>query len=202
MKKLDFQKLNSTQTGQTLIETVAAIFILVMGITAAVGLAVYAFGNSTNITKQIVAVGLAREGVEAVKNMRDTNWLKLNLATDCHDFSDLTPPNTNAGRCYKNTIASLLTNIAWLDDGWEDGFLISPSLFGAQDTKTFWLQINNDADKKAWDLSMNLLSNSNFGLDKNEDFAPRPWSGSPAPSCCDCRRWSGSDACPTHGLAS
>jgi type II secretory pathway pseudopilin PulG len=64
------------QSGQTLVETMVAIFVLVMGITAALGLANYSLNSATNITKQLIAMGLARQGMEAVKNMRDTNWLK------------------------------------------------------------------------------------------------------------------------------
>jgi hypothetical protein len=39
---------------------------MIMGITAALGLANYSLNASSNIVKQLVAVGLAREGVEAV----------------------------------------------------------------------------------------------------------------------------------------
>ena len=59
--------------GQTLIETLAAVFILVMGVSASVGLAIYAFNTSGGVVKQIIATGLAREGLEAVRNMRDSN---------------------------------------------------------------------------------------------------------------------------------
>ncbi len=86
------------QAGQTLIETVVAIFILVMGVTAAVGLAIYVLNASTNITKQIIATGLAREGIEAVKNMRDSNWLKDILSTDC--YSPLS--QTYEANCYRS----------------------------------------------------------------------------------------------------
>lgn len=75
-----------SQRGQTLIETMVAVFIMVMGITAALGLANYSLNASTSIRKQIIAMGLAREGLEAVKNMRDTNWLQGQLQNNCHNF--------------------------------------------------------------------------------------------------------------------
>ncbi len=96
------------QTGQTLIETMAALFMLAMGMTAAVGLAIYAFSASDNIIRQIIATGLAREGIEAVKNMRDTNWLKqTSIDLNCYNFeTGATSPNypdpTGGSRCYKN----------------------------------------------------------------------------------------------------
>jgi type II secretory pathway pseudopilin PulG len=89
------------QDGQTLIETLVALFILVMGVTAAVGLAIYAFGSSTNVTKQVIATGLAREGVEAIRNMRDTNWMRDALSADCYNLTVIPPVSQNA-RCYKN----------------------------------------------------------------------------------------------------
>ena len=86
------------QQGQTLIETLVAIFIMTMGLSAALGLANYALSASSNIIKQIIGMGLAREGLEAVKNMRDTNWLKDTLAANCYNFE------TAAGNasCYRS----------------------------------------------------------------------------------------------------
>ncbi len=93
------------KSGQTLIETLAALFILVMGISATVGLAVYAFSSSTNINKEIVATGLAREGLETIRNMRDTNWLWDTLATNaignnCNIYNS----STGTSSCYPNWI--------------------------------------------------------------------------------------------------
>lgn len=86
--------------GQTLIETLAAAFILTMGMSAAVGLAIFAFNTSGGIVKQIIATGLAREGLEAVRNMRDTNWLKDTLIVNgCYDFSTGQAGKAN---CYPN----------------------------------------------------------------------------------------------------
>lgn len=87
------------EIGQTLIETVIAIFILVSGISAVVGLAVFAFSSSQNVSKQLVAVGLAREGIEAVKNIRDLNWLRqITINNNCYN------PKTgnNDAYCYAN----------------------------------------------------------------------------------------------------
>lgn len=94
---------NYSQSGQTMIETLVAIFMLVMGVTAALGLAIYALNSSTNISKQIVATGLAREALEAVKNMRDTNWLlQTSIDRDCYNYSD----NTSTGLCYKRWLGT------------------------------------------------------------------------------------------------
>jgi type II secretory pathway pseudopilin PulG len=66
--------------GQTLIETVVAVFILALGISTAMGLAIYSFQNTDNATRAIVGTSLAREAIEGVKNKRDSNWISDNLA--------------------------------------------------------------------------------------------------------------------------
>lgn len=67
--------------------------MLVTAISAALGLVNYSLALTTNITKQMVGLGLAREGVESVRNMRDTNWLVGDLSLDCG--------TTNLDPCYK-----------------------------------------------------------------------------------------------------
>jgi type II secretory pathway pseudopilin PulG len=93
------------QAGQTLIETLVASMVLVMGISAAVGLSAYALGASSNVNKQLIANGLAREGIEAVKNMRDTNWLGASAYTDCFEFYT----QSNTGVCHKDWLTNTYT---------------------------------------------------------------------------------------------
>lgn len=82
------EKINRQQ-GQTLVETMVAVFILVMGITAAAGLAIYSLNATSLVNKQVAAMGLAREGVEALKNMRDTNWLQgRSFDGSCNCYTD------------------------------------------------------------------------------------------------------------------
>lgn len=97
--KLRLQISQHGQQGQTLIETLVACFILVMGISAALGLATYSLRATGNIKQQTIGLGLAREGLEVVKNMRDTNWLRSALlSTDCYNFSD----GSQTAPCYKD----------------------------------------------------------------------------------------------------
>lgn len=74
------------QQGQTLVETMVASLVLVIGIGAAVSLAIYGLQATTSVSKQLIGVGLAREGIEAVKNMRDTNWLRDPIESNCYNF--------------------------------------------------------------------------------------------------------------------
>ena len=63
------------QSGQTLIETIVAVFILTTALTSALGMAIFALNSSINAKNYVIAVNLAREGVDVARMMRDTNWL-------------------------------------------------------------------------------------------------------------------------------
>ncbi len=106
MVKLE-QTQNHKQAGQTLVETMVAALVLSLGIGAAVSLAVYGLSATTGVSKQIIAVGLAREGLEAVRNMRDTNWLRGNLSANC--YNHLTG-NSDA-YCYTNWLSGGTYNL-------------------------------------------------------------------------------------------
>jgi Tfp pilus assembly protein PilV len=88
------------QSGQTLIETIAAIFILTMALTAGLGLTIYVLSHSKTTLDEIVATNLAREGIDVVKNMRDTNWLESDAkAVAPWDLQDCTL-NGKTVQCY------------------------------------------------------------------------------------------------------
>ncbi len=131
-----FRKMKNQQ-GQTLIETMVAIFIMVMGIVSALGLALYSLNASTGITKQIVAVGLAREGLEVVKNMRDTNWLKDPVSTTCYNFETA----EKSAHCY----------LGWLNASRGFDFGLS----GPSENKTYSLNFDATAE-----LTWNLIERS------------------------------------------
>ena len=69
-------KIFKNTKGETIAETIIALSILAIGITLSTTL----MGNSLrniNVSKsRVIAVNIAREGIEAVRNIRDTNWLK------------------------------------------------------------------------------------------------------------------------------
>lgn len=91
------------QSGQTLIETMAAAFVLVMGIAAVAAMATFSLRSSSNVIKQVVGMGLARQGIEAVKNMRDTNWLmQSEIDNDCYNFKNQEP----TAPCYRDWLTN------------------------------------------------------------------------------------------------
>jgi hypothetical protein len=61
--------------GETLIEVIAALTALVLAGTAAVTVIVSTYQNTALSREYLIAQNLAREAVEGVSNIRDTNWL-------------------------------------------------------------------------------------------------------------------------------
>lgn len=74
------------QVGQSLIETIIAIFILTTALTASLGVVIYSFSSSTASQHEIIAANLAREGAEVVRMMRDSNWLASDAKGDAWDL--------------------------------------------------------------------------------------------------------------------
>lgn len=55
-------------------EVIISIFVLTVGILSAVALISASIKNSIDARNQIIAAGLAQEGAELVRNVRDNNW--------------------------------------------------------------------------------------------------------------------------------
>lgn len=71
-----FSKIKSRR-GETLIEVFVATMVLVVGALAATRLFAVATINNQLTKERVIATSLAREGIEAVRNIRDTNWLRF-----------------------------------------------------------------------------------------------------------------------------
>ncbi|MFH1598485.1 MAG: hypothetical protein ABIB97_05490 [Patescibacteria group bacterium] len=69
------QKKNSA--GQGMIELVVSISIIVIGIVAVLSLSIVTITTARESLLSVEAANLAREGIEVVRNIRDTNWLKI-----------------------------------------------------------------------------------------------------------------------------
>lgn len=61
---------------ESLIETLVAVFVLSLSAVAALSLMVSTMQTIDNVGDRVVAVNLAREGIEAVRNIRESNWLE------------------------------------------------------------------------------------------------------------------------------
>ncbi|MFA5069879.1 MAG: hypothetical protein WC528_01220 [Patescibacteria group bacterium] len=72
---LDFGK-NNKLSGQSLIETIIAIGLVMTVVISSITMGVYVTRLGRGSQNNLVAVNLAREGLEVVRNIRDGNWLK------------------------------------------------------------------------------------------------------------------------------
>lgn len=70
MKKSEYK------TGFTLIETMVAVSIVVIGLVSALTLITNSLFYVSNINDRLIAAYLTAEGLEIVKNIRDNNWIQ------------------------------------------------------------------------------------------------------------------------------
>lgn len=68
--------------GFTLIETVVAIFLLTVGTAGAFSLIQKTIAFTSISSSQLTAAYLAQEGIETIRNIRDTNYLEKNTWDD------------------------------------------------------------------------------------------------------------------------
>jgi Tfp pilus assembly protein PilV len=73
-KELASNKINKNPAGFSMMEVVLSVFLLSTGLVAAVQLMSRGLATSMDSRDQLIATGLAQEGVELVRNIRDNNW--------------------------------------------------------------------------------------------------------------------------------
>ena len=73
MFRFSFSKKNNT--GFTLIEVIAAIFLIIVGLVGVLIVVQQFFPTIKIASSQLTAAYLVQEGIEIVRNIRDTNWL-------------------------------------------------------------------------------------------------------------------------------
>jgi type II secretory pathway pseudopilin PulG len=67
----------STPLGQTLVEVIVAIGIIIIVLVAVFTLAGTTIRMGTISRQKLQAVNLAQEGIEAIRNIRDSNWIQI-----------------------------------------------------------------------------------------------------------------------------
>lgn len=143
------------QAGQTLVETVVGIFVLTVGISTALGLAVSMYNASSSAVKQVVGAGLAREGVEAVFNMRATNWLKGVASTNCYNYTD--------------PAGSTVCHADWLTGSGGASYALNPT----GGPRSYTVDVNKDATdaQSVWTLTQQPVGNPQFRLYYDDDIS-------------------------------
>ena len=67
-------RLPHAQRGLTLVEALVSLFILSLAVTGAFALISYNLSSANDIKNGFIGSGLAQEGIEVVRNMRDADW--------------------------------------------------------------------------------------------------------------------------------
>ena len=73
----NFFRLPKKPAGETLLETIVAITVLSMILVSVFSLLTQALSANQDIKNRVIALSHAREGIEGVRNIRDTNWLRF-----------------------------------------------------------------------------------------------------------------------------
>ncbi len=73
---MKLEKLNKNNKGFTLLETIVAVGLIVVGLVAALVLITTSLFYVSNIQDRLAAANLTAEGIEVVRNIRDNNWLQ------------------------------------------------------------------------------------------------------------------------------
>lgn len=82
----------NNKSGQGLLEMVVAIGVISVGLFSVWSLFISNYNGEQEANARILAVNLAREGVEIVKNIRDTNWLHIENNESCSYNGSLSNP--------------------------------------------------------------------------------------------------------------
>jgi type II secretory pathway pseudopilin PulG len=61
---------------ETLLEVIVSVFVVALGSAAATSLVVSALQTNALSRDNLIALNLATEGIEAMRNIRDSNWIK------------------------------------------------------------------------------------------------------------------------------
>ena len=159
-----------------------AAFVLIMGISAALGLATYSLKATSRIRHQTVALGLAREGIEVVKNMRDTSWLRgETIESNCHNYYVDAIANSEAF-CYSDWFTISDANVYFSEGGWW-GLRLQPNPVGNNypwtvSTRKHLANSTPETTQLMYDVTINSVTHANYsGYSRkvqvtNENFPP------------------------------
>lgn len=74
--KFNNKNTNKNQEGLSLIETMVALGVMVVGLLGGLMLATYALSYVKESRNRMIASNLVQEGIEVVRSQRDSNWLE------------------------------------------------------------------------------------------------------------------------------
>lgn len=87
--------MNAHKRSFSLLETIVAIYVILLGFGSITALAQLNLGSATRFKKELIAYNLAAEGIELVRNKRDSNFLTQKMTQGSWGNSFCTPPFGN-----------------------------------------------------------------------------------------------------------
>jgi len=69
--------MKQNKKGFTLMEVMVAVSVIIIGLTAALGLIAFTISSGAQDKEKLIAINLAQEGIELVRNIRDNNWKRI-----------------------------------------------------------------------------------------------------------------------------
>ena len=122
---------NRRQAGFTLVEVIVMMAVLSIGILGTLAVANLAVQSSDRNQRQVIGVNLAREGVELVRAVRDSNWAAMAEETgpDCWDYypdSQLKAGQPPPGACTPRfqSLSAATNFVAYLNTGNGSPYLV------------------------------------------------------------------------------
>ena len=97
--QLFFRKINKLSDGFTLVETLVAISIFTVSIMALMSVLAQGTADTRYAKQKIVATYLAQEGIEYIRNMRDTYVLYPATSNDWNKFNAKLTPCNSGNEC-------------------------------------------------------------------------------------------------------
>jgi len=104
--KQSFKKLAKNKKGFTLTEVLIGMMILTVAIVAGTSMLVGLIRSNRNIVSTMQAYYLAQEGIEIVRNIRDTNWLHNTNWIGDNNTAQWWGDNFEEGKTYSVAIKS------------------------------------------------------------------------------------------------
>jgi len=79
-------RFRSKETGFTLLEVVIAIFIITVAVISIITVIFKTYSYINIAKRRLTAAYLAQEGIEIIRNIRDTNWLEYSYLDDTNPW--------------------------------------------------------------------------------------------------------------------
>lgn len=114
---------NKNYRGFTLVELMVVVLVLSIGLVGAMNLIARTFIQARLVSSKLAAAYLAQEGMEIVRNIRDTNWIQGNVwDSGIGDGNQQADYNDQALTAYQNSFLKFDNSFYTYDSGADTKF--------------------------------------------------------------------------------